>query len=203
MEQPLPRQLARAEGEHTACLLKALFFRLVAVVEDDLDAVVPVTAQKAEVPRGEKRAHRAAHAEEDPPQGKARGKGHAQEDEEIDKPAARVLGDDIVEDKHRARVRRGLDDVRKAAQVAFFLQERKLARKQEDEGDLYNLGRLDGDGKVLQKADAELRADVVHTEPGAVAVAREAEGRAQQQNEAKVKGQQPLPLFAHFRYVDA
>ena len=115
------RQLARAEGEHTACLLKALFFRLVAVVEDDLDAVVPVTAQKAEVPRGEKRAHRAAHAEEDPPQGKARGKGHAQEDEQIHKAAARILGDHIVKSEHERHMRRGLDDVRKAREIFFLL----------------------------------------------------------------------------------
>ena len=203
MEQPLPRQLARAEGEHTACLLKALFFRLVAVVEDDLDAVVPVTAQKAEVPRGEKRAHRAAHAEEDPPQGKARGKGHAQEDEEIDKPAARVLGEDIVEDKHRARVRRGLDDIGKAREVLFLLQQRKLARQEDNERDLHDLGGLNGDGKILQKADAEPFADVVHAEPGAVAVSRQAKGRAQQQNEAEVERQQPLPFFSDLRHVDA
>ena len=173
------------------------------MVEDDLDAVVPVTAQKAEVPRGEKRAHRAAHAEEDPPQGKARGKGHAQEDEEIDKPAARVLGEDIVEDKHRARVRRGLDDIGKAREVLFLLQQRKLARQEDNERDLHDLGGLDGDGEILQKADAEPFADVVHAEPGAVAVSRETEGRAQQQNKAEVERQQPLPFFSDLRHVDA
>lgn len=174
---PCPVSLPEPRASHTACLLKALFFRLVAVVEDDLDAVVPVTAQKAEVPRGEKRAHRAAHAEEDPPQGKARGKGHAQEDEEIDKPAARVLGKDIVEDKHRARVRRGLDDIGKAREVLFLLQQRKLARQEDNERDLHDLGGLDGDGEILQKADAEPFADIVHAEPGAVAVSCQAKGQ--------------------------
>lgn len=77
----------------------------------------------------------------------------------------------------------------------FLLQQRKLARQEDNERDLHDLGGLNGDGKILQKADAEPFADVVHAEPGAVAVSRQAKGRAQQQNEAEIERQQPLPFF--------
>ena len=100
-------------------------------------------------------------------------------------------------------MRRGLDDIGKAREVLFLLQQRKLARQEDNERDLHDLGGLNGDGKILQKADAEPFADVVHAEPGAVAVSRQAKGRAQQQNEAEVERQQPLPFFSDLRHVDA
>ena len=99
-------------------------------------------------------------------------------------------------------MRRRLDDVRKAREVALFRQQRELARQQNDEGDLHDLGRLNGDGKIRQNADAEPLADVVHAEPGAVAVARQAERRAQQQDKSEIKGQQPLPLFAQLPHIN-
>ena len=166
------------------------------MVENDLDAVVPVAAQEIEIPRSKESAYRAAKAEEDPTQRKAARKGHAHKDEQIHKAAARILGDHIIKEEHDPRVRRGLDDIGKAREVLFLLQQRKLARQEDNERDLHDLGGLNGDGKILQKADAEPFADVVHAEPGAVAVSRETEGRTQQQDEAKVERQQPLPFFS-------
>ena len=173
------------------------------MVQNDLDAVVPVAAQEIEIPRSKESAHRAAKAEEDPTQRKAARKRHAHKDEQIHKAAARILGDHIIKEEHDPRVRRGLDDIGKAREVLFLLQQRKLARQEDNERDLHDLGGLNGDGKILQKADAEPFADVVHAEPGAVAVSRQAKGRAQQQNEAEVERQQPLPFFSDLRHVDA
>ena len=173
------------------------------MVQNDLDAVVPVAAQEIEIPRSKESAHRAAKAEEDPTQRKAARKRHAHKDEQIHKAAARILGDHIIKEEHDPRVRRGLDDIGKAREVLFLLQQRKLARQKDNERDLHDLGGLNGDGKILQKADAEPFADVVHAEPGAVAVSRQTKGRAQQQNEAEVERQQPLPFFSDLRHVDA
>ena len=147
------------------------------------------------MPHGKKRRRAAADAQRQPALRHARGKDHADEDEEIHQRAARVAGYDDDQSHHKGSMRCRLNDVFKAHKVSPILQQRKLIGEQNDEKDLYDLRRLHRDGEIAQEANAEVFADVIHTEPRAVAISRLAEGREQQQEKADVEAQQPLPLL--------
>ena len=155
------------------------------------------------MPYGKKRRRAAAEPQRQPALRHARGKNHADEDEEIHQRAARVAGYNDDQPHHKGGMRRRLNDVFKAHKVSPILQQRKLIGEQNDEKDLYDLRRLHRDGEIAQEANAEVFADVIHTEPRAVAISRLAEGREQQQEKADVEAQQPLPLLRQLEYVDA
>ncbi len=100
-------------------------------------------------------------------------------------------------------MRRRLNDVFKAHKVSPILQQRKLIGEQNDEKIFTTSAGCTVTGEISKKPNAEVFADVIHTEPRAVAISRLAEGREQQQEKADVEAQQPLPFLRQLEYVDA
>ena len=134
--------------------------------------------------------------------GKARGKGHAHKDEEVHKSAAGIVRNDVIKTEHEHDMYRWLDHVGKAFQIARFAQVYKLAGKEKDKGDFNDLRRLEGDGEILQRFDAELCPDGIYAEPGAVAVAHQSERRQQQQDKPDIEPEDPPPLFGKLHNID-
>ena len=64
------------------------------MVEDGKKAVAHIARQQVQMPHGKKRRRAAADAQRQPALRHARGKDHADEDEEIHQRAARVAEDD-------------------------------------------------------------------------------------------------------------
>ena len=138
----------RAERHQSARLLKARVVGLIAVVEDSKEAIAHIARQQVQLPHGKERRRAAANAQRQPALCHARGKDHADEDEEIHQRAARVTGDDDDQPHHKGGMRRRLNDVFKAHKVSPILQQRKLIGEQNDEKDLHDLCRLHRDGEM-------------------------------------------------------
>lgn len=117
------------------------------------------------------------------------GKGHAGEDTHIHQCAAHVGGDHVVKADGHQQIPRQQTHSGDGLHVAPALHPHQLAGQQQDKGQLHHLRRL------------HLNGDAPDAQPRQIAVGRHTQRSFQQQEEAKVKGQQPLPLFADLRQV--
>ena len=133
------------------------------------------------------RRHRGAAAgkqQREPPQGKARHKGHADEDEQKHQSVAHVSGDHEIKSAQSHGMAAYHHRCRQGLEVPLFLpQPLQLLGQKQREGDFHHLRRADAH---RQKGKAQ---------PGPVAALAGAEGRQQQQNKQHVERQNPAPAL--------
>ena len=132
----------------------------------------------------------AEQAQGDPALGHTGHKHHAHKDKNIHQRAAHIAGDHIVNADQRHKVTAQHGNGGNGFQIPRFLQPDQLLGKDDDEGDLHHLRRLDIDGKAFD------------TQPRPVVVDIQAQRRDQQQDKAEIKRRQPFPVLRHFIHIN-
>ena len=157
------------------------------MVEQDDEAVqhvVHVLWHQVQQQHGGNGAPGPGEQQQEPPQGKARYEGHAEEDEHENQAVSHIVGNHEIQPAEAQGVGRHKEGGAERLQVLLLLPEPlDLFGQQQDKGNFHHLRRADLEG---HKGEFQ---------PGPVSgVARDAKGRPQEEDEDDVKGQNPLPL---------
>ena len=190
LKQPLTEQAPAAQGQHPPALLVADIPRAdVGVVEDHVEPVHPVLGQLLKQRQPPDAQPQRAEAQGEPIPCQPRRQGHARVDDQIHEAAARVLGNDVDPHEHEPRVRRGKNQRPQALHLPVVPEPGDLLGQQHRKGQAHDLRRLDHGGQS-------------HVQPGAVAAALPAQGRAQQGDKPDVKEQEQPPFFRKMLHID-
>ena len=194
MKQPLSKELAGADGQNRAALLKALVLGVQAVVQhhseshDDIVAVPQVGVGKDEEPQDQHGGHQAASHQDEPADLHSGAPGHDHKDDHIHHAGAHIAADGGDEAQHKHGKAADLHDGGDGADVHAPVPDSADEQgEQQDKGQLVDLVGLEVHG--------ELGDELGQLQPVPIAVDGQPQGGEQQQQHDHAENEQTLPVL--------